>query len=73
MHWLNRKASSTMGIVGIVVSLVVVLALIPTIANSIAGATNLSTTERTILGLTTTLIVLGVVVLVARKAGLGKA
>jgi hypothetical protein len=72
MDWLKKKAMSSMGIVGIVVSVVVVVALIPVIANSIAGATNLTASERTILGLTTTLIVLGLVVLVARKAGLGK-
>lgn len=70
---LRKSTKGSMAIVGIVVSLVIVVSLIPVIANAIGTATNLTAAERTILGLTTTLLVLGVIVMVARKAGVGSA
>lgn len=67
----QRSTKGSMAMVGIVVSIVIFTALLPVIAAQIAGATNLTATEKTILGITTTLLVLGVVVMAARKAGLG--
>lgn len=69
---LSRSQKGSAQITGVVVSVVLVTALIPVIANQIAGATNLSATETTILSLTTTFIVLGLIVGVARKSGLLK-
>lgn len=67
---LNRSRKGSVGITGVVVSVVLVTALIPVIADQIAGATNLTATETTILSLTTTFIVLGLIVGVARQSGL---
>ena len=66
----NSVRGSANSITGVVVSVVLVTALIPVIAVQIANATNLTTTETTILGLTTTFIVLGLIVGVAKSSGL---
>lgn len=70
LRTLGKKGVGAGAITGVVVSVVLVTALIPVIAEQIAGATNLTTTETTILGLTTTFIVLGLIVGVAKKSGL---
>lgn len=66
----NRKGQSAKGVVGIVVAVVIIVNLIPIVADQIGSATNLTTAQSTILGLTTTFLVLGVVVLAAKKSGL---
>lgn len=66
----SKTGTSSGAVVGIVVSVVIVTALIPVIADRVAGATNLSASETTILQLSTTFIVLGLIVLIAKKTGL---
>ena len=70
---IKKLLSSTRGamdIAGVVVNVVLATALIPVVAVQIANTTNLSSTEETLLGLTTLFIVLGLIVSVARSAGL---
>jgi len=59
-------------IAGVVVDVVLVVALIPVIAGQISVATNLSSTETTLLGLTTLFIVLALIINIARQSGLIK-
>lgn len=59
-------------ITGVVVDVVLVTALIPVIVTFISGATNLSTTEKTLLGLTTLFIVLALVFSIVKQSGLTK-
>jgi len=67
----NKKGSvSAGGMVGMLVAIILVVNLIPTVADTIGSAQNLTTAQSTILGLATTFIVLGVIVLVAKKSGL---
>jgi hypothetical protein len=72
MKQLYESVKASMDITGVVVDVVLVTALIPVIATFIANATNLSTTEKTILGLTTLFIVLALVFNIARQSGLIK-
>ena len=69
---LVSSAKGAMNIAEIVVDVVLVVALIPVIATFIASATNLTTTETTILGLTTLFIVLALVFSIGKQAGLIK-
>jgi len=69
---LISSAKGAMNIAEIVVDVVLVVALIPVIATFIASATNLTTTETTILGLTTLFIVLALVFSIGKQAGLIK-
>ncbi|MDD5059417.1 MAG: hypothetical protein PHQ60_16290 [Sideroxydans sp.] len=69
---LVSSAKGAMNIAEVVVDVVLVVALIPVIATFIASATNLTTTETTILGLTTLFIVLALVFSIGKQAGLIK-
>jgi len=69
---LISSAKGAMNIAEVVVDVVLVVALIPVIATFIASATNLTTTEETILGLTTLFIVLALVFSIGKQAGLIK-
>jgi len=72
---LKKFVDSTKGaidVTSIVVDVVLVTALIPVIATFIANADNLSTTEATILGLTTLFIILGLVFAIGKQTGLIK-
>ena len=53
-----------------VVDVVLVTALIPVIVLFISNATNLTTTETTLLGLTTLFIILALVFSIVKKSGL---
>ena len=57
-------------IVGLVVEVVLVVTLVPVIAVYIASAQNLTTTEKTILGLATTFIILGLIYAIAKSSGI---
>ena len=59
-------------ITSVVIDVVLVTALIPVIVTFIASAENLTTTESTLLGLTTLFIVLALVFNVVRGSGLVK-
>jgi len=61
---------ASMDITGVVVDVVLVTALIPVIVTFITNATNLSTTERTLLGLTSLFIVLALVFSIVKQSGL---
>lgn len=70
---ISKLVASTKGafnIASVVVNVVLVTALIPVVAVQIANATNLTSTEETLLGLTTLFIILGLIVSVAKTAGL---
>lgn len=66
----NKKGQSARGMVGLVVAIILVVNLIPTVADTIGSANNLTTAQENILALATTFIVLGVIVLVAKRTGL---
>jgi len=66
----DRKGQSTKGLVGILVAVIVAVNLLPLIADAIAGATNLTASQETILAIVPTFIVLGVLFMVAKKTGL---
>ena len=75
MKALKKLFDSTKGAInmtGVIVDVVLVTALIPVIATFIANATNLTSTETTILGLTTLFIVLGLVFAIGKQTGLIK-
>jgi hypothetical protein len=72
MKQLLNSVKASLDITGIVVDVVLVTALIPVIAVFIAGATNLSATEKTILSLTTLFIVLALGFNIAKQSGLIK-
>jgi hypothetical protein len=72
MKQILNSVKASLDITGIVVDVVLVTALIPVIAVFIANATNLSTTEKTILSLTTLFIVLALVFNIAKQSGLIK-
>lgn len=57
-------------ITGVVVDVALVTALIPVIVQFIASADNLTTTEATILSLTTLFIVLALVFMIVKQSGL---
>ena len=59
-------------ITGVVVDVVLVTALIPVIVTFINSAENLTTTESTLLGLTTLFIVLALVFSIVKQSGLVK-
>lgn len=67
-----KKAQSGGALIGIVVTVIFAIVLIPVLADLIGSAQNLTTTESTLLSFVTLFIVLGVIVLVARKTGLMK-
>ena len=72
---LGKMFSSMKGaidITGVVVDVVLVTALIPVIITFIASAENLTTTEATLLGLTTLFIVLALVFSIVKQSGLTK-
>lgn len=72
---ISKLVNSTKGaldVVKIVFEVLMVVTLIPVIAVSIATATNLSTTETTLLGLVTLFIVLGLLYAIGKQAGLLK-
>lgn len=62
--------AGAMSVTGVVVDVVLVTALIPIIVTFIASAENLTTTETTLLSLTTLFIVLGLVYSVIKQSGL---
>jgi len=57
---------------GALVSVVFAVALLPVIAVQIAGTTNLTATETTLLGLVTLFLVLGLIVGIAKSSGVLK-
>jgi len=57
-------------ITGVVVDVVLVTALIPVIVTFISEAENLSSTEETLLGLTTLFIVLALIFSIVKQSGL---
>ena len=70
---LKSMLDSTKGaidITGVVVDVVLVTALIPVIITFISNAENLTTTESTLLGLTTLFIVLALVFNIVKQSGL---
>ena len=70
---LKKLFSSVKGaidITGVVVDVVLVTALIPVIVTFISNAENLTTTETTLLGLTTLFIVLALVFSIVKQSGL---
>lgn len=73
--WPNVKnimndVKGAIDITGVVVDVVLVTALIPVIVQFISNAENLSTTESTLLGLTTLFIVLALVFSIVKQSGL---
>ena len=75
MNALKKLAMSCKGainITGVVVDVVLVTALIPVIVTFINNAENLTTTESTLLGLTTLFIVLALVFSIVKQSGLVK-
>ena len=66
----NKKGQSAKGLVGVLVAVIVAVTMIPLIADSIAGATNLTAGQTTILNIVPTFIVLGILFVVAKKMGL---
>ena len=64
------SCKGAISIVQTVVEVVLVVTLVPVIAVIIAGATNLSATETTILGLVTLFLVLALVFGIAKQSGL---
>ena len=75
MNPLNKIWASCKGainITAVVVDVVLVTALIPVIVTFIASAENLTTTESTLLGLTTLFIVLALVFSIVKSSGLVK-
>lgn len=69
---LFRSVRGGLDITGVVVNVVLVTALIPVIVTFIANAENLTTTESTLLGLTTLFIVLALVFNIVKQSGLSK-
>lgn len=65
-----RTTRGAFNIIDVVIMVVLTTALIPTIAVQIAGTTNLSSNEQTLLGLTTLFLILGLIVSVAKGSGL---
>lgn len=70
MRNLYKDVKGALDITGVVVDVVLVTALIPVIVTFIANATNLTTTESTLLGLTTLFIVLALVFNIVKQSGL---
>lgn len=70
MKKLIDSIRGAMDVSGIVVDVVLVVALIPIIVTFIASAENLSTTEATLLGLSTLFIVLGLIFAIGKQTGL---
>ena len=73
MKALKKLAISCKGainITGVVVDVVLVTALIPVIVTFISNAENLTTTESTLLGLTTLFIILALVFGIVKQSGL---
>ena len=68
--WMSCKGA--INITAVVVDVVLVTALIPVIVTFISSAENLTTTESTLLGLTTLLIVLALVFSIVKQSGLVK-
>ena len=71
----KKFLANTKGAINItnaVVDVVLVTALIPVIVTFIAEADNLTSTETTLLGLTTLFIVLGLVFSIVKGSGLAK-
>jgi len=69
---LVNSVKGAINITAVVVDVVLVTALIPVIVVFISGATNLTTTETTLLGLTTLFIVLALVFSIVKSSGLTK-
>lgn len=67
---LFSNVKGAIDITGVVVDVVLVTALIPVIVTFIANAENLTTTEATLLGLTTLFIVLALVFSIVKQSGL---
>lgn len=63
-------AASAKGIVGLLVIVLFSIELIPTLADSIGSAQNLTTSQTNILKLITTMVVLGLVVFAGKKMDL---
>ena len=70
MRKLMTSLRGAIDITGVVVDVVLVVALIPIIATFIAEATNLTTTETTLLGLSTLFIVIGLIFSIGKQTGL---
>ena len=66
-----KSLKASIDITSVVVDVALVVALIPVIKTFISNATNLTASEVTLLGLTTLLIVLALVVSVVKQSGLG--
>ena len=69
---LLQSCKGAINITGVVVDVVLVTALIPVIVTFINSAENLTTTESTLLGLTTLFIVLALVFSIVKQSGLVK-
>jgi len=66
------SCKGAMNVLAITFEVIVVVTLVPVIAVAIATATNLSTTEETLLGLVTLLIVLGLLFAIGKQSGIIK-
>jgi len=67
---LCNNVKGAIDVVAVVVDVVLVTALIPIIVTFIANAENLSTTESTLLGLTTLFIILALIFNIVKQSGL---
>lgn len=69
---LTDSCKGALNVMSITFEVIIVVTLVPVIAVAIATATNLSTTETTLLGLVTLLIVLGLLYAIGKQTGLIK-
>ena len=67
-----RSSFMAQSIVAVTVEIIMVTALLPVIAVTIAGTQNLSATETTILGLATLFLILGLIFGIVKGSGLMK-
>ena len=72
MKRLIKSMKGAVNMTGALVSVVFAVALLPVIAVQIAGTTNLTATETTLLGLVTLFLVLGLIVGIAKSSGVLK-
>jgi len=72
MRKMLNSCKGALDITSVVVDVVLVTALIPVIVTFISNAENLTTTESTLLGLTTLFIVLALVFSIVKQSGLIK-
>ena len=66
----NKKGQTGKAMVQLLVSVLIAVTMIPLIADAIAGATNLTAGQTTILAIVPTFIVLGLLFLAGKKSGI---